>query len=488
MSEATQKNLNRRQFTKSGAIAAAGIAAGAASKAAAASTGSSGRRFAARAAQATTVTFSATGDANVEQPVFKDLIEMFNSAQSNVVVEYQPFPEGGYEKAVAMLQSGETPDIMRIDDDMVYLVSSSGKAHDLTGYLVDYPDADFHPYLFHELALQDKLFALPMCDSVWSWLYNKSIFSEAGVTVPQSWAEAWEWDVAVENFHKLAKRSDDFTEVYAGQVGHGEEMPFQAGVGHYNHNMTKANFNHARVVEALTLAAKLQYEEQICLPPGAGEPLDLFNASQLGFINNVQSNAVSISPDIDWDFAPQPKAKSYAMSAQFTRAFILPVDGPAKNPDAAWAFFDWYLHSEEAQKRVLEGAWGIPPMKSLATVENLGATSWGSGKNVNVLIEGLDYAYPRVSTPFTDAMATNWKGGKNREEVMLGSRSPEEFCEDNQTLIQQIMDESAASGWTYVAPPHSSLDSPWTRWYYEGEVRDADPRVAAGLAKDDPAV
>lgn len=476
--------ISRRGLIK--ASAATAVAYQPASSAIAAAP--SGRRLAARSRQATTVTFSATGDANVEQPVFRDLIDMFNQSQSEVFVEYQPFPEGGFEKATAMLQAGEVPDIMRIDDDQVYLIASAGKAHDLTAYFAALTPGDYHAYLFHELAVQDRLFAIPMCDSVWSWMYNKALFQEAGVTAPTSWADAWEWDQALQYFGQIAKRSGDFTEVYAGQIGHGEELPYQAGVGHYNHDMTRANFNHQRVVDMLSTIASLQYEQGIGLPPGGGEPLDLFNAGQLGFINGVQSNTPSLSPDIDWDFMPQAKQPSYTMSAQFSRAFILPVDGPAKNPDAAWAFFQWYLTSPDAQRRALEGSWGIPPLKSLATAEELGQTGWGAGRNVNVLIEGLDYAYPRLSTPFTDAMATHWKGGAEWERVMLGERPAADFCAAVADLVQQTMNEAISAGWQYVPPPNSEMPSSWTRWYYQGDVRDDDPRVQAGLAKDDPAV
>ena len=479
--------FSRRQAVKMASASAAGLAlAGRTGVASASGKRSASSRL--KAQDRTTITFSATGDANVEQPVFKDLIEMFNESQGSIFVEYQPFPEGGYEKAVAMLQAGTTPDIMRIDDDTAYFIATSGKAHDLTPYIQELSAEDYYPFLFHELAADGKLFAVPMCDSVWSWIYNKTLFEEAGLQAPQTWADAWDWDTAVENYRALAKVSDDFTEVYAGEVGHGEEMPYQAGVGHYNHNMTQANFDHPLNVEMMRLTAQLQYEEKICLPPGGGDRLDLFNASQLASMNQVQSNAISISPDIDWDFAPQNKAKCYAFSAQFSRAFILPVDGPAQNADAAWEFFNWYLTSPDAQMRVMEGAWGVPPLRSAATAEALASTSWGEGKTTGVLVEGLDYAYPRVGTPFTDAMAKNWKSGDERDDVMLGQTPPEEFCERAQQLVQEAMDEAIAAGWSYTPPPKPEIESNWTRWYYEGDVSDADPRLACGLAKDDPAV
>lgn len=488
----TRRNLNRREMLK-GTVGTALVAAGAASaphaSAAGSANSSNAGQFAGRHVQTTTtVTFSATGDANIEQPVFQSLIDMFNNSQSAVRVEYQPFPEGGYEKAVAMLQADTVPDILRVDDDMMYLVGTSGKLHDLTPFYQDYSVENYFPFLFHELAVDGKLFAVPMNDSMWLWLYNKELFAEAGLTAPQSWADAWEWDTTVENFQKLVKKQGDFTEIFAAVVGHGEEMPFQAGVGHYNHSITKANFNHPRNIEAMTLAAKLQYEDQICLPPGAGTPLDLFNAGQLAITHSLHTNSVSISPDIEWDFAPQHKAKAYTFNAQGSRAFVLPKAGPAQNVDAAWAFFEWYLNSEEAQRLVLDGAWGIPPLKSVATVENLASTSWGEGRNVQLLIEGMDYAYPRISIPSTDAMATHWKGGAAREEVFLGARTPEEFCEQVQQLVQQELDKAIAAGWQYTPPPHSDIISPWTKWYYQGDAHADDPRIEAGLPADDPSV
>lgn len=484
MIQGEKRAVSRRRVLQSVAagLTVAGLGAGTAS-ATPGSTSVTSRR-----AQATKIVFSATGDANVEQPVFRDLIEMFNSSQSEVVVEYQPFPEGGYEKAIAMLQAGTVPDIMRIDDDAAFFIGASGRAHELTPYMNELKADDYFPYLFHELAADGKIFAISMCDAPWTWIYNKQMYDEAGIAAPATWEDAWSWEATVENFGKLVKKEGDFTLVYAGMVGHGEEMPYEAGVGHYNHDMTRANFNHPLVVDAMRRTSELQYKEQIALPPGAGEEIDLFNAAQLATISQVVTNAVSLSPDIEWDFAATNKSSCYAMGAPYSRAFIMPKDGPAKNPDAVWKFFSWYLTSTEAQERVAAGGWGVPPLRAIAESPALADSAWAKGRNLAAVLGGLEHAYPRAQTPFADAVATNWKSGALRDQVMLGDKSPEEFCEEVQQLVQSEIDQALSEGWQYVPPPHAELPSTWTQWYYAGEPRDDDPRLACGLAKDDPAV
>jgi ABC-type glycerol-3-phosphate transport system substrate-binding protein len=424
-----------------------------------------------------TITFSAVGDAKMEQPVFGALKEAFMKAQEKVAVEVQPFPEGGYAKAVAMLEAKDTPDIIRIEDDQAWLVGKSGHVQELTSFFEkDFvKPEDYHSFFFQETHVEGKQFAFNPNHVPALIFYNEDHFKEAGLTAPTKFADAWDFDTFYNACKKLAKIKGDFVERYAASFdGFPEWMPYSAGVGIYTHEQTKCMLDDPKYVEVLKSRADLTAKEKLLVPPGEN-PIELFNSGQLAMFGHVAHQAQIINPSIKWKWMPYPKWKKYPYSSGYGRTFVIPKYGPTKNPEAAWEFFKFWA-TEEGSTIIAKQPWGVPPHRK-GNDGFLKDPRWAD-KNVGLWLEALDFTYPREPIPTRFGAHRNiYENGPKTTDILLGKLDVAAWLKE---VTAEMDADIKKNNWKHVPapfadkPPHDK--SVYARWHYLGADRADDPR------------
>lgn len=423
-----------------------------------------------------TVVFSALGDAQMEQPVYKALADTFNAKQDKVTIQIEAFPEGGYGKVYSMLEAKESPDIIRPDDDMCYFVSKSGAVHDLTDYFkTDFKNpADYFSFFFQELHADGKNFTFDANLVPELIYYNVDHFKEAGITAPTKWADAWEYPVFLENARKLSRKKGDFVERYAAYMYVFEEViPYSAGVGAYNRDQTKCTLDDPKIIDVFKTYVDLT-KEKLMVPPGEN-PVELFNSGQLSMMSHLAHQGPIISPDVNWKWMPIWKFKKYAYSIGGSRAFNISKYGPSKNPDAAWEFLKFWA-TEEGSTIIAKAPWGAPPLKKAFDVI-LNDPRW-KDKNVNLWAEQQDFTFPRDMTPMhVGPWMQFYRQGSKLNDIKLGKLDPATFLKDATAEIDATIKKE---NWKHIPPPFANQPphdkSVYVRWFYLGSEKENDPR------------
>jgi arabinogalactan oligomer/maltooligosaccharide transport system substrate-binding protein len=140
-----------------------------------------------------TVTWWDTSDATNEAPNFKALITKFQAKYPKITVNYVNVPFSDAEsKFKTAAQSGSgAPDVMRADVGWTPTFASLGYLQPLDGTPALADDADYLPSVYGSSKFNGKTYGIPQVTDTLALLYNKSVFSKAGITAaPKTWDEA----------------------------------------------------------------------------------------------------------------------------------------------------------------------------------------------------------------------------------------------------------------------------------------------------------
>jgi len=121
-------------------------------------------------------------------PQIQELSEKFSERNPGIKVEADTSPVDQYDTLLnTKIASGDAPD--------VFLVYTGTKTERLVreGHLMDLSDQPWveriMPGAKSVISIDDKIYALPSSQFVMGILYNKKIFNDLGLNVPQSWDE-----------------------------------------------------------------------------------------------------------------------------------------------------------------------------------------------------------------------------------------------------------------------------------------------------------
>lgn len=138
---------------------------------------------------------------HMEQPPHRvarvqELIDEFNAANPGIVVRQEPQSWSEiYAKAPAAVAAGNAPELLFAIPDFTPILKDLGKVQPVDDFVAEmdqahnYYDAAVEPYSY-----DGAVWAVPLYNMAHSLWYRKSVFEEAGVEPPTTWAE---WAEAV---------------------------------------------------------------------------------------------------------------------------------------------------------------------------------------------------------------------------------------------------------------------------------------------------
>lgn len=143
---------------------------------------------------------------HMEQPPHRvarvqELIDAFNAAHPDIIVHQEPQNWGEvYAKTPAALSAGQGPDLMFVTPDFAPILGSVIPLQDVSGFVTEL-DAkhDFVDSTVDAYSYGGGVWAVPLYNMVHSLWYRKSVFAEAGVSVPTTWDE---WKTVTETLSK----------------------------------------------------------------------------------------------------------------------------------------------------------------------------------------------------------------------------------------------------------------------------------------------
>ena len=363
-----------------------------------------------------------------------DLLKALNEFQNEkgIRVQFEPNP-GDWnaisQKILAEFAAGNAPDLWINYGPYARLCIDKQIAMPYNDF-IDKENYDLSDYVKGQLdagTKGGKMYGLPNYCGIWGLWYNKDLFDEAGIAVPDK--NTWDIDKYLSAAQKLTKRDAKGFMTQAGtEPAQSLEFGLSAAIWSYGGEVADPNDLHiCRMSEPLALEA-LQMEQDIKwkykVVPSAAESAANNTAGGWGTFPSGKSamredgawffccNMDAVKDKFVYGVAPHWKGPG----AQGRRLTFLTTDlwlasSKAKYPDAVWEFVKWCAGPVFGQFHI---TWEHlqPSRKSLAPLWEKAVKEFAVSKNpkmenldVSPFIEGYNYARPMFYWEcHTDAM------------------------------------------------------------------------------------
>ncbi|RAG81689.1 sugar ABC transporter substrate-binding protein [Streptacidiphilus pinicola] len=232
-----------------------------------------------------TITWWDTSDATNEAPTYKALVAQFEQANPTIKVNYVsvPFATAQTKFTAAAAAGKGAPDVMRSDVGWLAGFAQQGFLAPLDGTPAAADKSSFEPQLIQQATYQGKLYGVPEVTDTLALMYNKQLFTKAGITTaPKTWDEL-KADAA------LVKQKDG-VDGFAFNPASYYAMPFLFGEGTdmLDPASKKLEFNSAAAVKAVNTIKDLVVAPGVSkldtTPNGYTNIMDAFESGKVASI------------------------------------------------------------------------------------------------------------------------------------------------------------------------------------------------------------
>ena len=406
---------NRRRFVGTSALAAASL-------------GAFRVPLVGAAQDAVEVTWSSWGNTG-EVANFNEFTDAYNASQSEVVANFIPVPTDGYdEKLLTQLNGGTAPDLFYVGDGQIATLIQNEVVHDMTELLTSEASQskpeDFAGDLWGPSQTDDgRYFGVPVdCNPLVIW-YNKTLLQEAGITeMPADTYEAgnWTWDTfqsILDAVTESGKRgfvlADWWAMRYSWITNNGGTI--------YQDGQFVAN-EDPKSVEAFQFLADNIAAEKILfsgsLPEGQGADA-MFMSNQLAFVSLGRWGLPLFrqNENLDCDIVPYPTNTGNKIEPSGVAvAYWCMNAAPKADPDAAFAFYTYFVSPEGQQGRLDTGGNAVPSIEGAEEV----VLSDDQPEHAQYFLDARDIGYgpireeagtPGLSTELNDIFSELWLEG-----------------------------------------------------------------------------
>jgi sorbitol/mannitol transport system substrate-binding protein len=307
----------------------------------------------------------------------------FSASHPNIKVKFVTYDENtertNVEKDVAA--SGGQYDVVMIGPNDIASWAKNGWIKDLTADAAGDPSYDVSDLLkpiSDALSSGGKLYAVPFYGESSFMMYNKSMFTAAGVTMPTNPT----WDQIATLADKLNNPSKGVSGIcLRGLTGWGDNLAaLDTVVNTFGGQWFDTNWT-AHLTDPAFEAATNFYVNLVKKDgeKGAGNDsfnqcLNLIEQSKTAMWYDATVAAATIdakgSPIVgNVGFAPAPVDKTPA--AGWLWSWALALEGASKNQQAAWAFMDWATSKSYIAYDAAQNGWAaVPPGTRTSTYQN----------------------------------------------------------------------------------------------------------------------
>ncbi len=442
-------HLSRRTFLG----LAAGSAATLALAACVAPTADSGADMAGEAAETGPIEFTFAWWTGGEQAnaLFEESIDRFEAAFPQYQVTRDSVPYGEFHtKILTGYASGNAPDAHGVPWGTVWSMAHRGVLLDLNGLVEGDPDIDWdgmwpavtdgcHYPQGTIIALPRESFGLRL------YVYNKTLFEEAGVETPEVAMDAgeWTWELWREKAGQLTQFDENGRRSIMGANQSADYwnlitvMP-SYGVSMFNEDVTHFNIDDPEIVGWLEMLPVMINEERSLGKPDETRDFDWGSSGKQAITRtstwSIPNMRVSWE-DIDWDFVPPPKGD--ADHSNFVGCDYHSINGTGTaNVDAGWELLKFF-NSPAEDLWWTQNFFGAPFRKS-------NVDTWADSLNGILPRNGWKYILNMTNT------ATPWTPIAFQEELnvihsneisqaVLGERPVQEVVDSIASKVEEMI-------------------------------------------------
>jgi multiple sugar transport system substrate-binding protein len=364
----------------------------------------------------------------------QDMVKAYEKQHPNITIDVR-YVNNDYalQKVTVALQGDKQPDISYQYGTSMPQLASAPKLVDLTSR-VKSPGYNFNDFFPGERAvttIDGKVLGVPALVDNLAVVYNKDLFSKAGLKTP---SPNWTWNELVSDAKAI---SDPANKVFGlaypsdgseATVWVYEAMLWEAGGDILNADNTKAAFNSPAGVEALTTLRQMEQDGSLYLDfnPDAGKTEDLFNSNRIGMLITAP-----------WDLPSFPNAH---YGVQFMPSFQpggnhdtiagpdnwVIFDNGQDHVNAAWDFLRYMTSPDQVAQNSMKTG-DLPTRLSVVKrpgfVQNFGTTWPGEGtftENLKNLVKARPQIpqYPRVSAALGQAIVSGIQGKGSPRDLL----------------------------------------------------------------------
>ncbi|MFZ3080328.1 MAG: ABC transporter substrate-binding protein, partial [Bellilinea sp.] len=371
--------------------------------------------------------------------VMKDLVNRFNEQNPDIVVEpvFQPYADimTLYQTAIV---GGTTPDVAALDLILIPQLVETGAIAPLDDFVAADADIkvdDFYPLLANYDIMGGKRYALPVSTNNMQLIWNKDLFTKAGLDPEKAPATWEEMQAMAEQCQDPANGVVGF-EYYTQPAGEGITWQFQvwlwaAGGEFLNGDNTAAAFNTPEGLNALTYVSDMLQGNGS--QPG---PWGLFG-DQKACMQLDGSWLFGYRKDapFQWGIAPVPAPEGGATASNVGGEHIFMFDA-TPNKEAAWKFIK-YLTSTEVQLEWDQLTGFLPVRQSVA--ENADYLTWVNETEPRMLpfVEGMASAHTRPATPKYFAVSDAFS--REIQKALLGEATPADALAAAEAAVNEAL-------------------------------------------------
>lgn len=371
-----------------------------------------------------------------ETAAMKAQIERFNASQKKYQVVMTEIPGGavagsGYNDSVnAAAVAKKLPDILDLDGPNLYNYAWAGFIRPLDKLMSKELKADLLPSLIQQGTYNGKIYALGQYDSGLAIAGRKSILQKAGVRIPSGVGDAWTIDefkgaLAKIKAAKLTPYAIDLKMNYgAGEWFSYSFAPILWGFGadmidRSTYKGADGVLNGPEAVAAMTFIKSL-FDDKYANPTPADDNDFVNGKAALGFCGHWCTTPYYAAFKDDFVLIPMPNWGKKQVTGMGSWAWA--VSTQSKNPEGAWAFFEFMLKPEEILSITnVNGA--VPGRASALAMTDLYKKGGRLAVYADQLTGGMAVArpatpaYPAVTSAFYTALDNIVKGGEIKAEL-----------------------------------------------------------------------
>lgn len=403
------------------------------------------------------ITFAGWGSL-AEKQNFTKMIDKFEETHPGVKVNYQHYPGSQDDymvKLVSNVAANKMPDVFYIPTDEFVEWAAAGRILDISDYLAkseNYEEGkiwekSINMYHYNKetgaVGEDGGLYGLPKDLGPWAMVYNKTLFEQKGVPLPDP-----NKPYTLDEFIDVAKKLTSGTgvdKVYGTANYTLESAVWSNGANYLSEDKKTVTVNTPEFAEALQWVADLALVHGVSPTTAESATSGWFERWCNGKVGMAWMGpwdqatfweAVSF----EWDLMPTPVNAKTGKAVSWLGSAALCVSATSKEAEIAYELTEFLCMDEEAQKINYESGQAVPNIIEMAENDYLAMDKMPANKQVFLDIlkdpeKGqFQYTYYTKNSSWYDYL------NSELNKVYSGSMSATEFCKKIQPELQERLD------------------------------------------------
>lgn len=403
------------------------------------------------------ITFAGWGSL-AEKQNFTAMIDKFEETHPGVKVNYQHYPgtEDDYMvKLVSNVAANKMPDVFYLPTDEFVEWASADRLLDLTDYLAKSDlyeegkiwEKSVDMYYYNKetgtVGEDGKLYGLPKDLGPWAMVYNKTLFEQKGVALPDPTEP-----MTLDEFIDVAKQLTSGTgvEKIYGTANYTLESAVWSNGGDFLSEDKKSI-----TVDTPEFAEALQWVADLALVHGVAPTTS--EAAASGWFERWCNGKVGMawmgpwdqptfweSVKFEWDIMPTPVNEKTGKAISWLGSAALCVSAKSKEAEVAYELAEFLCMDEEAQKINYESGQAVPNIIEMAENDYTKMDKMPQNKQVFLDILKNPEKGQFKSTYYTKNSTWYDYFITEANKVYSGEMSAADFCKQIQPDLQSRLD------------------------------------------------